>query len=217
MNRKKIAEELIRFLKRKYGKRIKEMIRREEPFKLLITTILSQRTRDENTRRASKNLFSRVKTPEEILELSEKELEELIKPSGMYRQKARKIKEVCRILLKEYDGKVPKTREELMKLPGVGLKTSNIVLSYGYGKPVIAVDVHVEVISKRLGLVPLKASVEEVENELEVLIPPEDRWIVNLGLVKFGKEVCITRKPRCNICPLNKMCCFYEGRITKTF
>ena len=78
-------------------------------------------------------------------------------------------------------------------------------------------DVHVEVVSKRLGLVPLKASVKEVEKELELLIPPKDRWIVNLGLVKFGKEVCITRKPRCNICPLNKMCCFYEGRITKTF
>ena len=206
MNKKKIAEELIRFLKRKYGKRIKEMIRREEPFKLLITTILSQRTKDENTRRASKNLFSRVKTPEEILELSEKELEELIKPSGMYRQKARKIKEVCRILLKKYKGKVPETREELMKLPGVGLKTSNIVLSYGYGKPVIAVDVHVEVTSKRLGLVPQSASVKEVEDILEELLPIKHRWIINLGMVQFGREICITRKPKCYMCPLNKIC-----------
>ena len=205
MHKKEIAEELIRFLKRKYGKRIKEMMKREEPFKLLIITILSQRTRDENTKKASKNLFSRVKTPEEILELSEKELEELIKPSGMYRQKARKIKEVCRILLKKYKGKVPRKREELLKLPGVGLKTSNIVLSYGYGKPVIAVDVHVEVISKRLGLVPQSASVKEVEDILEELLPIKHRWIINLGMVQFGREICITRKPKCYMCPLNKI------------
>lgn len=206
MDKKEIAKELIRFLKRRYGKRIKEMIRKEEPFKLLITTILSQRTKDENTRRASENLFSKVSTPEEILDLNEKELEKLIKPSGMYREKARRIKEVCKILLKKYNGKVPKTREELLKLPGVGFKTSNIVLSYGYGKPVIAVDIHVEVISKRLGLVSQDASVKEVENVLEELIPIKDKWIINLGMVQFGKEICITRKPKCYVCPLNRIC-----------
>jgi len=202
-----IIDKLIKFLKEKYGRDIKiKPSTNHEVFKILITTILSQRTRDENTERAADNLLSKVDTPEKILKLKIKELEGLIRPSGPYRQKAKRIKEVSKIILEKYKGEVPKTREELMELPGVGLKTSNIVLSYGYGKPVIAVDVHVEVTSKRLGIVPLNASVKEVEDKLEELVPVENKWIINLGLVRFGREICITRKPKCYICPLNKIC-----------
>ena len=200
-----VVEKLVKFLKDRYRKDC-DFRPSRDVFRVLITTILSQRTRDENTERAAKALFSKAGTPEKILKLSKKELERLIRPSGPYRQKAKRIKAVSKIILEKYKGKVPKTREELMELPGVGLKTSNIVLSYGYGKPVIAVDVHVEVTSKRLGLAPQNASVKEVEDILEELVPTEDKWIINLGMVQFGREICITRKPRCFICPLNEVC-----------
>jgi endonuclease-3 len=207
MESKLIAKKLVKFLKKRYGKDIQTFrLSDGKVFRVLISTILSQRTRDENTERASKNLFFKADTPEKILELSDKKLEELIKPAGTYRQKAKRIKAVSKIILEKYGGEVPKTREELMKLPGVGLKTSNVVLSYGYGKPVIAVDTHVEVISKRLGLVPQHASVKEVEEKLEEMIPIEDRRIINLGMVRFGREICLTRKPKCYLCPLNKIC-----------
>jgi len=202
-----VVDKLIKFLKERYGRNIKiKPSTNYEVFKILITTILSQRTRDENTEKAAKNLFSIADTPEKIIKLNIRELEKLIRISGSYRQKARRIKKVSKIILEKYKGKVPKTRGELMSLPGVGLKTSNIVLGYGYGKPVIAVDVHVEVTSKRLGLVPQNASVKEVEDRLEELIPVKDKWVVNLGMVQFGREICITRKPKCYMCPLNKIC-----------
>ncbi|MDI6826675.1 MAG: endonuclease III [Candidatus Aenigmarchaeota archaeon] len=207
MEKRKVAEKLVKFLEERYGRDI-QIFRsgNRDVFRVLITTILSQRTRDENTERAADTLFSRADTPEKILKLSKKELESLIRPSGPYRQKAKRIKAVSKIILEKYGGKVPKTREELMKLPGVGLKTSNVVLTYGYGKPVIAVDVHVEVVSKRLGLVSQNASVKEVEEKLEELIPIKDKRNINLGMVRFGREICITRKPKCYECPLNNIC-----------
>jgi endonuclease-3 len=212
MKTKLIVDRLIKVLKKRYGRNIKIRPSTDnEVFKILISTILSQRTRDENTEKASNNLFSVADTPEKILKLKKEELEDLIRPSGPYRQKAKRIKEVSRIILEKYKGKVPKTREGLMELPGVGLKTSNIVLSYGYGKPVIAVDVHVEVISKRLDLAPQNASVKEVEDKLEELIPVKDKWIINLGLVQFGREICITRKPKCEICPMSKYCKYFKN------
>ena len=207
-----IIDNLIKFLKERYGRDIKiKPSTDNEVFKILISTILSQRTRDENTEKASKSLFSKADTPEKILKLSIKELEKLIRPSGPYRQKAKRIKEVSKIILEKYNGKVPKTREELMELSGVGLKTSNVVLCYGYGKPVIPVDVHVEVCSKKLGLVPKKATVKEIGEKLEELVPPKDRYIVNIGLVEFGKEICTTRKPKCEICPMSKYCKYFKN------
>lgn len=206
MKRKIVINKLIEILKERYGKEIGTHPYSRNVFRVLIGTILSQRTRDENTEKAATALFAKADTPEKILELKQKELERLIRPSGMYRQKAKRIKAVSKIILERYKGKVPKTREELMELPGVGLKTSNIVLSYGYGKPVIAVDVHVEVTSKRLGLVPMNASVKEVENILEKIVSVKDKWIINLGMVQFGREICITRKPKCLVCPMSKYC-----------
>jgi endonuclease-3 len=175
-------------------------------FRLLITTILSQRTRDENTRKATKTLFSKADTPQKILKLTDEELEKLIKASGMYRQKAKKIKSVCRVLLEKYDRKIPKKREELVKLPGVGFKTADIVLMYGHGIPSIAIDTHCNRIPKRIGLVDSKASVEEVKKKLENLIPKKDWYIVNLGLVNFGREICKPTKPRCKLCPIHEYC-----------
>jgi endonuclease-3 len=212
VDKKEKMQIVIKFLREKYGEDVKEILKmKTNVFKLLIITILSQRTRDENTRKAAENLFSKVSKPEEILLLSDKELQKLIKPSGMYKQKAKNIKKLCKILVEELKGKIPRKREDLLKLPGVGNKTADIVLSYGFGLPVIAVDVHVEVCSKRLGLVNEKAKYEEIRNTLEKLTPEKDRYLVNLGFVRFGQDICLTRNPRCYACPLFEIC-EYENK-----
>lgn len=202
-------QEIIKFLKKRYGREIEEFLKfKKNIFKLLITTILSQRTRDENTRKATENLFSLASTPEEILKLSDKKLQKLIKSSGMYKQKAKNIKKLCKILIEEFNGEIPSSREDLLKLPGVGNKTADIVLSYGFGLPIIAVDVHVEVCSKRLGLVDKKASYMEIRKSLEKLTPERERYLVNLGLVRFGQEICLTRNPKCHVCSFSNFCEF---------
>jgi len=211
INRKEMAKVLVKFLKEKYGDVAKKHSSRNKTvFQTLIACVLSQRTKDHNTARASENLFSVADTPEKILKLSDKKLQELIRPSGPYRQKAKRIKEISRIILEKYEGKVPKDREELMKLPGVGFKTADITLSYGFGIPTIAVDTHVNRISKRIGFVEQEASVEDVRKTLESLIHGNDRFVVNIGLVKFGQEICNPIRPRCPKCEITKICSYYR-------
>lgn len=203
-------QRVLEFLRERYGKRIEErMERNPDLFELLVTTVLSQRTRDENTSLASERLFSVVTTPEEILRLDDKELEELIRPSGTFRQKAKRIKELSRVLMRDYKNYFPRKRPELLNLPGVGFKTADVVLSYGFGEPVIAVDVHVEVCSKRLGFARKEAKYEEIRASLENLVPEKERFLVNLGFVNFGRETCRTRNPKCGECELNEICDFY--------
>lgn len=216
MDKKEKMQKILKFLSKEYGREINEMLKmKSKVFKLLITTILSQRTRDENTRKAAKNLFSVISKPEEILNLSDKRLQELIKPSGMFRQKSKNIKRLCKILTEELKGEIPKTREELLKLPGVGNKTADILLSYGFGLPIIPIDIHVEVCSKRLGLVDKNAKYEEMRKTLEELTPQDKRYVVNLGFVKFGQEICLTRNPRCYLCPFTDICTYEKKNLTK--
>jgi len=211
MGKKIAVNQLIKILKNRYEKDIRKFPSNNlEVFKTLITTILSQRTRDENTERAASALFSKVDTPKKILKLSTKQLEKLIRPSGPFRQKTKRIKLVSKIILEKYKGKVPKTREELMSLPGVGFKTADVVLMYGHGIPSIAIDTHCNRIPKRIGLVDKKSSVEEVKGILESLIPKKDWYIVNMGLVQFGREICQPIRPKCGICPMSKHCNYYQ-------
>lgn len=209
-------QRVLEFLRKRYGKRIEErMGRNPDLFELLVTTVLSQRTRDENTSLASERLFSVVTTPEEILRLNNKELEELIRPSGTFRQKAKRIKDLSRILIRDYKKSFPRKRPELLNLPGVGFKTADVVLSYGFGEPVIAVDVHVEVCSKRLGFAGKEAGYEEIRSSLENLVPKNDIYLVNLGFVNFGRDVCRTRNPKCGECKINEICDFYlSGEVS---
>lgn len=176
-----------------------------EPFEVLIGCVLSQRTKDKVTRVAADKLFSAANTPRKMLKLSEKRIEKLIYPVGFYRQKAKRIKQICKILLKKYKGKVPKTREELIQLPGVGGKTADIVLLFAYGEQVIPVDTHVAAVSKRLGWTKHK-NPEKIREDLHKLIPPKKRKIINNLLVEFGKEICKSPRPRCNICPIKSLC-----------
>jgi endonuclease-3 len=193
------VKDTIRRLSKRYG--VNNFGRSETPFEVLIATILSQRTRDENTAVASKALFSKYKTPEQLMRADTKDIERLIKPSGFYRVKARKIKEVCSILVKEYGGKVPSDMEKLLELPGVGRKTANCVLVYGFHEPAIPVDTHVHRISNRLGWVRTKTP-EETEQELMTLIPKKHWITLNELFVKFGKDICRPIGPKCDACDI---------------
>jgi len=180
-----------------------------DPYRVLIRTILSQRTRDENTDRASAQLFSQYHTMTEIAGTDPARLEPLIRPAGFYRVKAQRIVEVSKKLLDEFKGHVPDDIKNLLKLPGVGRKTANCVLVYGFQKPAIPVDVHVHRISNRLGLVKTKTP-EETEVELEKIVPKE-YWIeLNDLMVQFGQTICRPQSPRHEECPLQDICDYYQ-------
>jgi endonuclease-3 len=177
----------------------------KDPFKILIETILSQRTKDENTEKATKSLFSKYKNVYELSKARPEDLYDLIKPSGMYKQKSKRIVEISKIIVKDYDGKVPDNLEELLKLPGVGRKTANIVLYVGFGKNALAVDTHVHRISNRLGWVKTKKT-EQTEDELKKIIPPELWGPLNGAMVNFGQKICKPISPNCHECFLNDVC-----------
>lgn len=178
---------------------------KQDPFKILISTILSARTKDTNTRVATNNLFSQYKTPQEIANAPVSELEELIYAAGFYRVKSKRIKEVSQIIHNEYEDKVPEEKKDLLSLPGVGAKTANCVLVYAFKKPAIPVDTHVHRISNRLGWVSTLTPEHTEKALLELL--PKDQWIrINRLFVRFGQEICIPNNPKCEVCPLNDIC-----------
>ena len=185
-----------------------------DPFKVLIATILSQRTRDENTRQASQKLFSKYHDVESLSKANVKEVENLIRKSGFYRTKARSIISVSKILVDSYNGEVPRDFNELLILPSVGRKTANCVLVYGFHVPAIPVDIHVHRISNRLGIVNTD-NPEDTELKLREHI--EKRfWIqVNEEFVKFGQRICRPVKPKCGICELKKCCIWYNDQYAK--
>jgi len=180
-----------------------------DPFKVLITTILSQRTRDENTDEAAASLFAVYKNPEDIAYAPSEEIEKLIKKAGFFRVKAKRVKEVSRIIHEGYNDVVPDDIKELLALPGVGRKTANCVLVYGFRKNAIPVDVHVHRISNRLGLVHTKFP-EETELELSKIVP-RDYWLdLNERFVRFGQDICRPISPKHEQCPINYLCDFYK-------
>lgn len=171
----------------------------EDAFRVLIATILSQRTRDENTAKASRALFARYATPGAIEGAPVAALKRLIRPCGFYNRKARVLKEVCRVLRERHEGRVPDTLDELLALPGVGRKTANCVLVYGFRLPAIPVDTHVHRISNRLGWVRTRTP-EQTEEAL-VRTVPRRYWLdLNEFFVRFGQEVCRPIGPRCGEC-----------------
>lgn len=198
---------IIKFLKQRYSVEIASRWYRE-PFKLLIGCVLSQRTREENTDAACKALFATASTPEQILGLPTPRLRQLIKPAGLAKQKALNIKRICRALLKKYRGAVPADRELLLELPGVGPKTADVTLCYAFGQPCIPVDVHVNRISRRLGLVEKEIKLGQVGGALQKIFPKGDWHLINRGFVLFGREICLPRNPKCGACPLKALCKF---------
>ena len=180
-----------------------------DPFRVLIRTILSQRTRDENTDAASALLFSKFSTPEAIAFAPVDEVELLIKKSGFYHVKARRVKEVSRIIHEDYNDVVPDNLKELLSLPGVGRKTANCVLVYGFHEDAIPVDVHVHRISNRIGLVNTK-NPDETELELTKVVPKKYWLPLNDLFVQFGQTICRPIGPKHEICPIAEVCDYYN-------
>ena len=194
-------------------------MRNQEIFELLIGTILSQRSRDENTEKAAKRLFAVARTPKQLVKLPTRKLQSLIRISGPYKQKTKKIKRASKTILEKYNGKVPNTREELIGIYGVGYKTADIVLMYGFNIPSIAVDTHVNRVPKRIGLVDRTANVEQARERLEKLFPKNKWYLINLGFVSFGKKICKPVNPLCikdkKNCPFSKFCKAYKTKEFK--
>ncbi len=175
------------------------------PFKALVFTMLSARTRDQSTLGATKRLFRKASTPLEIAEMDLGKLEKILYGVGFYHAKARNLQALCRKLISEHEGKVPSHFEGLTSLPGVGRKTANVMLGQVFEKDAIAVDVHVHRISNRLGWVRTRKP-EETEIELMRIIPKKLWKRCNISMVSFGQTLCIPRNPKCAECPIRKCC-----------
>lgn len=179
--------------------------REGDPFKVLISCILSLRTQDRTTAAASERLFALAGTPAEMAELPVEVVEMAIYPVGFYRTKAVQIGGICRALLEKYGGRVPDELDELLKLKGVGRKTANLVVTLGFGKPGICVDTHVHRICNRWGYLRTKTP-EETERALRAKLPHEYWLVINDLLVTFGQNQCLPVSPRCSTCPLRHLC-----------
>ncbi len=182
-----------------------------EPFRVLIATVISQRTKDEVTYEVAERLFEKYPTPKDLKNADEDDIARLIYPAGFYKQKAKKIKEIARIIDEKYNGKVPDKMEDLLKLPGVGRKTANIVLSRCFDQDVIAVDTHVHRISNRLGWVHTKTP-EETEIALMNVLPKRYWRDINELLVMFGRTICRPVAPKCEECPIKNYCEYYRKK-----
>ncbi len=179
--------------------------RDNDPYKVLVSTVLSLRTKDATTLEASKRLFEIAPTIEDLYNLDEKTIEKTIYPVGFYRTKAKNLKRIAKIILEKHGGKIPDSMGELLKLPNVGRKTANLVLAKGYNIPAICVDVHVHRISNRFGLIKTKTPFE-TEMELRKILPKR-YWIeYNDLLVPFGQNLCTPVSPFCSKCPLREYC-----------
>ncbi|MCK4651117.1 endonuclease III [Candidatus Babeliales bacterium] len=193
---KKFSPTLIETIIQKYGK---------NPFIILICCLLSLRSKDVVTIPISQNLLKKAKTPQQILKLSLSQIEKIIFKIGFYRNKAKVLHKVSKEILDRFNNKVPANIEQLLKLHGVGRKTANLVMGLAYNIPSICVDIHVHRISNRLGIIKTKTP-EQTEIELKKIIPKK-YWIIWNGLlVKWGQNICISIKPKCNQCAIEKLC-----------
>jgi len=175
------------------------------PYTILMATLLSLRTKDENTARVCSQLFKNITTPQELLAIPIDELEETVKPTGMYRKKASVIREVSQTLIDKFNSTVPNTKEELLSMKGIGEKTANIVLNNAFNIPIIAVDTHVHRIPNMLGFIETQTE-KETQKALSDKVPNEYWSRLNFTIVSFGQTVCLPRNPKCESCPIVPYC-----------
>jgi len=181
------------------------------PFRILIATILSARTKDENTTKAADKLFKLYGTPQKLAKAKVKDVEKVIKSVGFYHVKSKRIIEVANLILSKYNGKVPADIDKLVDMPGVGRKTANCVLVYAFEKPAIPVDTHVHRISNRLGLVDTKMP-EETEMALREKIPKKYWLDINNTFVMYGQNICKPISPMCDVCKIRKTCNYFQTK-----
>ena len=175
------------------------------PFELLVSVVLSAQATDKSVNLATEKLFRRANTPRTLLELGQAGLEDFIKSIGLFRTKAKNLLATCRVLLEKHGGEVPRTREALEELPGVGRKTANVILNTAFGEPTIAADTHIFRVANRTGLAPGK-NVLEVEHKLLKFVPDEFKHDAHHWLILHGRYVCVARKPKCPRCPIRDLC-----------
>jgi len=176
------------------------------PFELVIAVSLSAQCTDALVNKVTKNLFQKYKTPEDYLSVPLEELQNDIRSIGLFRNKAKNIQKLCQMVLEKYNGEIPMDRDELINLPGVGRKTANVVVSVAYNMPAIAVDTHVERVSKRLGICRWKDSVLEVEKTLMKKVPRDEWSVTHHRMIFFGRYHCKAQNPQCEACPLLALC-----------
>jgi len=206
MDKQQRAETILKRLEKEYSDVEGTELSHKNPLELLVATILSAQATDEQINKITVDLFKKYKTPEDYAKVPREELEQDIRSSGFYRRKADAIQTMAQTLVDEYEGKVPDTMEELVKLKGVARKTANIVLSGAFGKiEGIAVDTHVYRLSHRLGLSEQKNR-DKVEKDLMQLFPREKWWAVNYLLITHGRRVCDAKKADCDNCVLSDIC-----------
>ena len=182
------------------------------PFELLVAVVLSAQATDKSVNIATKILFQKANTPENIFSLGETELRKYIKSIGLYKTKTKNILATCNFLIQNHDSSVPQTMEELEELPGVGHKTANVILNTAFGKPTIAVDTHIFRISNRTGLATGK-NVSEVELKLLKFVPKQFHQDAHHWLILHGRYVCKARKPECTKCIIEDICDFKEKKL----
>ena len=211
MQKRERALKIISILRKNTAHMVKPMVSSiinefgKDPFLILISCLLSLRAKDTATLPVCQQLFKIAKTPQELLSLSKNQLEKTLFSVGFYRKKSIVLHEVSQALIEEFDGKVPKTRKDLLSLPGVGPKTASLVLGEGFGIPAICVDTHVHRVSNRLGLVHTKTP-EETEKELQKILPRE-YWVEwNRLLVMWGQNICVSISPYCSRCAIYDLC-----------
>ena len=177
----------------------------ENPWQLLVATILSAQCTDAMVNQVTPRLFAEYPGPRELAAAPVEALEAIVKPTGFFRQKAKTLQVVGRILVERHEGRVPQTMEELCALPGVGRKTANVVLGTAFGKPAIFVDTHVRRLAGRLGLTT-NDDPDKIEADLRELLPPKEWTRFAHRLIHHGRRVCVARKPRCSVCPVAEWC-----------
>lgn len=205
------ATKIISLLKKRYPQAHCEL-NFSNPLELLVATILSAQCTDKRVNEVTKTLFKKYRGTGDYLKVPIEELEQDIRSTGFYKNKAKAIQGCCKALLEKYDGKIPKSLEELVELPGIGRKTANLVLGHTYGIPGITTDTHVIRVSQRLGLTKNKDP-EKIEYDLQKLIPQKDWTFVSDVLIFHGRYCCYAKKPNCPECPVIKLCP-YEPKTT---
>jgi len=210
MNKKERALEILRRLKKMYPE-ARTALHSENPFELLVATILSAQCTDERVNKVTRELFKKYRAPEDYIKVSREEIEQDIKSTGFYRNKAKSIQEAAAMIVKDFKGNVPDSMEDLLKLPGVARKTANVVLGNYFGIAAgIVVDTHVQRLSGRLGLSEEK-NAEKVEKDLMEIIPQKEWIFFGNALISHGRAVCSARKPACHSCFMSDICPAHSG------
>lgn len=202
-----MASKAIKILKilRKTYPDVQCALTHENPFQLAVATILSAQCTDKRVNLVTPSLFQKYPAPKDFVKASLSDIETMIRSTGFYKNKAKSIQGLSRDLLKNHGGKIPKTLEELVKLPGIGRKTANVILGVAFGVPGIVVDTHVKRLTNRMGLTRQKDPTK-IEFEMMEILPKKDWSDFGLLLIQQGRQICLARKPRCEVCPINKVC-----------